>query len=355
MGDRPAEGLPGPYLGFQLKHIGDFLMTLPALGLVRQNCPGRPVGLVVTPRLAELARAHPWVDEVLVLDRTAGLGHLWDTAQAIRRSPYRTGLIFDGQTRSILAASLARLPHRVGASGLYGLGGWSRFYTRDLEIKDDAWPLDSQARRGQKMAALSLGIDPGPLLRPPMPALAKENLARAEDWAAGLIGSGPVIGLALRGMQMEKSWPLVHFAELCRRLWSELDARLFVTGGPAESVMAQALTRAAGVPVADLCGQTSLLDVVALADKSDLYITVDTGTSHLAALTETPLISIFIWTSPALWPPQSPRARLMCYDWALARFGLTPADGPWRTAPVITPDLVFEEALSILKQPGGNL
>lgn len=350
---KPGQALPGPYLGFQLKHIGDFLMTLPALGFIRQNRPDWPVGVVVTPKIAELAQAHPWVDEVFILDRTKGPGHLWNTARAIgRRHQYQTGLIFDGQTRSIVAAALAGLPHRAGASGLYSTGAWSFLYHYDLEIRDESWPVESQAYRGQKLAASALSLDPGPALRPPKPALGVENLEQAEALAAELKGSGPIIGLALQGMQPEKSWPLVHFAELCRRLWVWGEARLYVTGGPGESRLVKALAEASKVPVADFCGRTSLLDVVALAGKSDLYITIDTGTSHLAALTETPIISIFIWTSPALWPPQSPQARLMCYDWALARFGLRRADGPWRAAPVVTPAMVFEEALSVIKRFG---
>jgi ADP-heptose:LPS heptosyltransferase len=100
--------------------------------------------------------------------------------------------------------------------------------------------------------------------------------------------------------------------------------------------------------VANFCGRSTLPQLLALAQASDLFITVDTGTAHLAALTETPLISIFIWTNPALWPPQSPLAQLMCYDWALARFRLTASDGPWQTAPCITPEMVFRKAGEVL-------
>ena len=340
--------LPGPFISLQLKHIGDFLMTLPALGFLKQKQPGQKTGLVLTPKIAELARGHPWVDEIFVHDRNRGLPALWELARDLRASDYRSALIFDGHTRSIVGAALGGLKNRAGAGGLYPPGGWSWLYTRDFEIRDEAWPLESQAYRGQKLAAAALGLPPGPALRPPPPPFSADDSAKARELISALPGRGPLIGLTLAGLQPEKSWPLTNFVELCRRLWTASDARLFVTGGPDESSLAQALALAAEVPVADLCGHTSLRQLLALADLSDLFITIDTGTSHLVALTETPLISLFIWTSPAQWPPQSPLARILCYDWALKRFGLKPEEGPWKSAPVITPEMVFNEAAEII-------
>lgn len=340
---------PGPYLGFQIKHIGDFLHTLPALGFLKKQFPGRKPALVVSPQMAGLAEAHPWVERLFVLNRAEGLGHLVKLAGEIRRQGYNSAFVFDGQDRSILTAFLGGLKNRVGATGLYPLRGWRRFlYTADVEISACRdWRLASQAHRGLVMVAAHLGLGLQPPPRPPMPELGPEHRAKAEE-LLDIPGSGPLIGLTLQGLQPEKSWPLADFSALALRLCRELNARLYVTGGPGESPAAEALARSSGVPVKNLCGQTGLLDLVALADRSDLFITVDTGTSHIVALTETPLISLFIWTSPALWPPQTPHLRILCYDWCLARFKLEPDEGPWRSAPLITPEMVFEEALAVL-------
>ena len=346
-------GGSGPCLGFQIKHIGDFLHTLPALGYMKEHFPGHSPALVVSPKIAELAEAHPWVERLFVLDRGKGPGHLAALAGEIRRGGFESAFVFDGQDRSIMTAFLAGLKNRIGATGLYTLRGWRRFlYTADVEIRDcQGWRLASQAQRGLMMVASRLGLEIQPPPRPLMPKLGPEHRAKAEEllneFEPG--GSGPLIGLTLQGLQPEKSWPLADFSALARKLHQEFQARLFVTGGPGESSAAEVLAESSGVPVKNFCGRTGLLDLVALADQSDLYITVDTGTSHVVALTETPLISIFIWTSPALWPPLTPHLRVLCYNWGLARFKLTAEDGPWRSAPVITPEMVFEEAVSFLR------
>lgn len=340
----------GRCLGFQIKHIGDFLHTLPALGFLKDHCPGGAPDLVISPKMADLARAHPWVNHCLILDRQKGWGHFRQVISEMRGRGYSSSFVFDGQDRSIAAAFLGGVKKRIGATGLYPLRGWRRFlYTDDVEIRDcRGWPLASQAQRAVMTAAVALGLEIPPAPRPPRPVLGPENLVKAEELIGELPGSGPLIGLTLQGLQPEKSWPLANFRTLAKKLYEEFSARLFVTGGPDESLAAQVLAERAGVPVGNFCGRTDLLDLVALADKSDLFITVDTGTSHLVALTETPLVSIFIWTSPALWPPQTPHLRILCYDWALARFGLKAEDGPWFSSPVVTPELVFVEAASLL-------
>lgn len=344
--------LPGPYLGFQLKHIGDFLMTLPALGFLKKHT-GAPVSMVVSPQTAELALRHNWIDEVFTLDRSKNFRHLRKVAQDIRQKKYQTAFIFDGQPRSLLTATLAGIKNRLGASGLYPLGVLSLLYSHKINIIDNLWSLESQAFRAQKMAATVLGLKPGAPMRPPQPELDQASARRSSELLTELAGQGPIIGLALQGRQFEKSWPLAHFTALCRKLSREFGADIFVVGAEKEIPLARNLAQAAEVPMANFCGRTSLSDVILLAARSDLFITVDTGTSHLVALTNTPLISIFIWTSPALWPPQTPHARLMVYNWALNRFALKPTDGPWLrpwiNAPVITPDLVFREARVMLK------
>jgi len=346
-----ARIMPGPYLGFQLKKVSDFLATLPALGFLKEHS-GAQVGMVVAPNLAELAFRHRWIDEVFTLDPNRESRHLRQMAKAMARKKYRTAVIFDGQVRSLLTAALAGIRNRLGARGLQPLSPLSLLYSHEVDIVDNLWPLESQAYRAQKLAAALLGLAPGTPLRPPPPEADPLSADRAARLLGELPADGPRIGLSLQAGQPEDSWPLSHFAALCRKLWRAFKATLFVVGVESESPLARNLALAAGVPVANFCGRTSLTDVIALAEASDLFITEATGASHLAALTETPVISVFTWSNPALWPPQTPYARTMVYEWALKRFGLKPSDGPWLrpwlTGPVITPDLVFQESLVML-------
>jgi len=344
--------IPGPYLGFQLRETSDFLATLPALGFLKEHSDA-PVGMVVTPQLAELAFRHSWIDEVFTLDPNRESRHLRQVARAISQKHYQAAIIFDGRFRSLFTAAMAGIRIRLGARGLQPLTPLPLLYSHEVNIVDTLWFLESQAYRAQKMAAALLDLAPGVPLRPPPPAPDPASAARAARLFGELSSDGPRIGLSLQGGQPEKSWPLPHYASLCRLLWRAFKAAIFVVGTESELPLAQSLARAAEAPVANFCGRTSLTDVIALAEASNLFITEATGVSHLAAMTETPVISLFTWSNPARWSPQTPHTRVLAYDWALKRYGLKPSDGPWLrpwlTAPVITPDLVFQEARVMLE------
>ena len=63
----------------------------------------------------------------------------------------------------------------------------------------------------------------------------------------------------------------------------------------------------APLPVLDLTGKTSLLQLAALAEQSDLFVSNDTGPLHLAAAMKTPVVGVFTCTDP-LTGPYGPHA-----------------------------------------------
>ncbi|MGL4208812.1 MAG: glycosyltransferase family 9 protein [Candidatus Adiutrix sp.] len=352
------QAFSGPFLAFQLKHIGDVLMTLPALGLLKHHFPQEKIGLVVTPQTAPLVAEHPWVNEHFILKRSRNFSDFYHSCQAIKAGGFETAFIFDGQLRSILAAKLSKIKNPLADSGLYPLKGPKFLYRQNLDtvtvspanqnILNAAPSPASQALTGQKMVAKAMGLALAPDLKPPPPPIKPANIQCAKSLLGELGASGPRIGLALTGLQPEKSWPMVSFAALCQMLYHNLSANIFITGSVADKGQGAALATLAKVPMANFCGRTSLIDLVALDKEADLFITVDTGTAHLVALTETPLITLFIWTNPAQWAPKTPNLSLLCYNWALQRFNLGNKNGPWHNAPVITPEMVFQQACSLL-------
>lgn len=77
----------------------------------------------------------------------------------------------------------------------------------------------------------------------------------------------------------DKRWPVENFAELAKDLAARGVAPVLL-GGPAEAEAMDAIT--AGCPQArNLCGQTSLLEVAALARRAALSVGNDTGPMHL--------------------------------------------------------------------------
>ena len=119
----------------------------------------------------------------------------------------------------------------------------------------------------------------------------------------------PRLLLNLGARWLTKRWPPEHFAEVARRAVKEFGAGLVAVGSTGDRPLASALRHHLGpLPLLDLSGQTTLLQLAALARESDLFVSNDTGPLHLAAATGAAVVGIYTCTDPRLTGPFGPRA-----------------------------------------------
>ena len=96
-----------------------------------------------------------------------------------------------------------------------------------------------------------------------------------------------------------KRWPVGNFAELVRLLAEDFpDARFAILGDAGDKPLGEIISRAAPERCLNLCGQTSLPEMVEWLRLCDLMITNDTGPMHVAAALGKPLVALFGPTEP---------------------------------------------------------
>ena len=96
-----------------------------------------------------------------------------------------------------------------------------------------------------------------------------------------------------------KRWPVEYFAELVRQLAQKIpDARFAILGGKEDEPLGGIISRAEPERCFNLCGQTSLPEMVEWVRLCDLMITNDTGPMHVAAALGKPLVALFGPTEP---------------------------------------------------------
>jgi heptosyltransferase-1 len=96
-----------------------------------------------------------------------------------------------------------------------------------------------------------------------------------------------------------KLWPEGNFAELADRLIQEKNATVIFTGGPDDRGMIErVVTLMQHRDAENWAGETTLKELAALASASDLFITTDTGSMHLAAAVGAKVLALFGPTAP---------------------------------------------------------
>jgi lipopolysaccharide heptosyltransferase II len=96
-----------------------------------------------------------------------------------------------------------------------------------------------------------------------------------------------------------KRWPARHFAELVHSLAQKFpDVRFAILGGKDDRPLGEIIFQAAPERCLNLCGATSLPEMVEWIRRCDLMVTNDTGPMHAAAALGKPLVALFGPTEP---------------------------------------------------------
>jgi lipopolysaccharide heptosyltransferase II len=96
-----------------------------------------------------------------------------------------------------------------------------------------------------------------------------------------------------------KRWPVEHFAELVRLLAKNFStARFAILGDAGDKPLGEIISHVLPERCLNLCGETSLQEMIEWLRLCDLMVTNDTGPMHVAAALGKPLITLFGPTEP---------------------------------------------------------
>jgi len=290
-GSRPARSA----VVFKLDHLGDLLTAVPALFALRRTRPDARITLVVGRWCAEFAREFLPVDEVAVydsptFDRDAerrGGGDVASLRSALPASfDVAFGLRDDPATLTFSLRGGCR--HRRDR-GTVRLADRARRAARTLAGGADPGPLSERATNLRIVDASERDVPDGPLIRP-----RPEDTARVRSDIEAITGgaASPLVVIHPGAAWEHKRWPAERHAALARNLTRDLGATVFVTGSRDERELAEQLM-IDGVRGRSVAGEYDLALMVALLGAADAYIGADTGITHLAALTGTPVVVLF--------------------------------------------------------------
>ncbi|MGE5456776.1 MAG: glycosyltransferase family 9 protein, partial [Methanococcaceae archaeon] len=118
----------------------------------------------------------------------------------------------------------------------------------------------------------------------------------------GSAGYDFLLGIHVGAGKPPNRWPLEKFIQLVHRLNDTFKSRFYFTGSSADKEEIDYIRENLKFEAGYFIDRT-IPEVAALAAKSDLFITNDTGIMHVAGATNTPQISIFGPTNPFNWAP----------------------------------------------------
>ncbi len=270
--------------------IGDVVLSMPALRLLRASYKDATISILLAPRSADLLKKTGYVDNVIVFEKGPGvkisvLFSLLKTKfdMAINMLPLAS---FFSSLKMAFIFLLAAAPYRLGrdteARGFFlnlKIPGKERAEIHDIDyyfLMLEALGLDSKDRY------IELKQE-------------EEDSRYINNFLSkrGVSQSDVLIGINPGGNWPSRHWPLENFAKLIKLLLKEKECKIIITGSAKENNLASRLEGLSNGKIVNATGKTSVPQLIALIKRCNLYITNDAGPMHLAAILKRPLIAIF--------------------------------------------------------------
>lgn len=281
--------------------LGDIIQALPVLRLLKLHLPRAEIFWWVDARFARLLGGDPDLAGLVLFDRERWTSPLrWpEMARSVRwmrTQQFDWVIDLQGLLRSAAFAWLARGNLLIGLNTLRegGREGASGFYDVAVEVPEGTHAV---GRYLAVLPALGVPVRADFQWLPNRPAVAADVRKKWPETAH----SGPERWIAIQpgARWATKRWPGQYFADLAR-LFAEkaADARLVVMGGRDDKSLGDLIARAAPGSVLNLCGQTTLPEMIEWLRLCSLMITNDTGPMHAAAALGVPVVALFGPTDP---------------------------------------------------------
>ena len=334
--------------------LGDIVLALPALRVLRMSFPEAKISWLIRPEFAELIENHPHLNEIITFDRKL-LGKAWfhpgafgaliSLIRKLRRSEFDVVFDFQGLFRTASLAWLSGCKTRFGMANAREFA--VMFYTHKIpQDIESIHMVDYYLKIIRAAGASDFGVE---FVFPQNPG--------AEDSVVKLLASHGIqdnYAVLISGsVHQDKCWPPERFAQLADKISSRYGLSIVATGSATEAGIVEKVKEKANVPITNLAGQTSLSKLVALLKGAKLVVSNDTGPGHIAAASGVPLVMMFGRVNPIRLQPYRRKHCVMAIEPDGRGITINNFD-PKYDIKVITVEQVYQKIAEQLKAPRGS-
>lgn len=287
----PSE--PRRILIVRLGSLGDVARVLPMLAGLRARFPAAEIDWIVQQKAVSLLMDHPQIDRLFVVPfrrwRDVLSGEAWRLSRSMRERRYDLILDFQGSMKGTLAALLASARGSVRV-------GWSPAHAEEgtfLLFHGHRAPPGKRVNRHLRFRCLVDWLDVPDLPGEP-PRYDPSDTDSVDRFVAGrssLPRPWVLVYPWTSAAGAHRRWDLERMRVAAREIEERTGGTAIVGWGPAEEAVARAF--AESVEGSALAPPTTVRGLCHLLERCDLYLGVNTGPMHLAALVGTPVVAVF--------------------------------------------------------------
>jgi len=278
-------------------HLGDMLLTTPAIHALKAAHPQLELHALVGAWSAQIAAAYPQIDTVLTLpfpgfSRTPKEGLrspyqlAFETARKLRGVGYDAAIIFrPDHWWGAMVAHHAGIPRVIG----YALPDVEPFLSEKFPLRDE-----HVVRQNLRLVESFVGYVPDDAIVYQYPVTAQDTSEiRTMLQDAGLDADARYFCIHPGAGTWVKLWDNVSWAKVADTLADQLNARPILTGSDHERTLARGIAQHMTHTPIVLAGETQVGQLAALFAGARVVLGPDSGPLHLASAVSAPTVTLF--------------------------------------------------------------
>lgn len=304
-------------LVIRYRFIGDTVLTIPFLRNLRKVYPDSQIDMLVGPISGDVLLECPYIDNLIYFDTTRKHKYenssekrksFWSYVKLLRQNKYDKAYVLKRSFSSAALAFLSGIKQRIG----FNTENRGFLLTKKLPYAKDSHEIECflDVLRADNISAVDNHLENW--ISPESENKIQEILSNYD-----LSDKKKVLIHATSG-NINKQWPNEHFAEIIKYLSNERNTQVFFAGTAKDSEIYEEIlkiipTELNNKPI-NLCGKLSIQDSTALINKMDFVVGSDSGTLHIAASVNVPVIGIYGPMNPRKWRAWGEIHRPVCLD-----------------------------------------
>ena len=279
----------------KMEHIGDYILTLPALKIIRKDFPKAKITVVVNSCNKELAKKTPYVDDVIIFDNPLAKRNL-------RKLDILMELIFHRRKYLHFFKSLNKKNYDMLID--FSNRKYSNFFLKNINSKRKISGLDfnfGKINEGERMIQI---LKKNNIVGNPKKLKIKISKKEKEKINIEIKKRGISDFIVIHAITPlpEKNWGLEKWGLLCKKL----DKNIIFIGSNSDKKTIDAVILKFNLnhKCFNFAGMFDLSQTYELIKKAQLMICSDSGPMHLGELTATPIIALFGDTDEEIWGPR---------------------------------------------------
>jgi ADP-heptose:LPS heptosyltransferase len=293
-----------------ITRLGDMLQATPTIAGMKLENPDAKITVLVEKQFESICRILPGIDEVISIDLGMTVRSLAREHEGIIDAyDYIGELVRDLRLKDfdycLNMSSSAYTAMLLKLVGVENQGGWTSDDEGYRVIESDwaklfATSVFHQNRQYNSLNLVdvfrcSADVDKHPLKLQIEVDDASRTYCRDLLAEAAFTNTGPLIAVQAGASQEKRQWAPERFVRFVRELIEKHNARVVMTGTKKELSIVEPIklgVNSQNVFVA--AGRTTIPQLSALLEASDLLVTGDTGPMHMSVAVGTPVVAMFL-------------------------------------------------------------